>query len=113
MDYEINTATQSSTLSSDSDDDPEPQSKRGRPSIPFEEASQRTKLKKTDEAVEFLEKQCDDLKVDYNFLLLFLLKRHAATNGDNEAMNYFNGLLKEGIPNEPNIVDPEKGFYIK
>ena len=121
MNYEVDDVTKSrksssrnrKISSSDSDDDIEPQSKRGRHSVPFLESVQRTKLYHSDEAVKFLEKQCTDLQVSYEVFLLFLLKRHAATNGDTEATNYFRSLLKDGIPKESNVIDPEKAFYIK
>ena len=121
IDYEVESASKSrisssrqrKLSSSDSDDDNEPKSKRGRHLIPFSEAAQITKWKKSNKAVEFLEKECIDLQVSYEAFLLFLLKRHAATNGDNEATNYFRSLLKDGIPKESNVVDPEKAFYIK
>ena len=116
QDYEVlaSSSQKRNLSSSDSDsDDHELQPKRGRPSIPFSKAVQRTKLKKTDDDVEYLTKRCNDLEVSYEVFLLFLLKRNAATNGDNEAMNYFNKLLKDGIPKESNTMDTEKAFYIK
>ena len=47
------------------------------------------------------------------FLMIYLLKREAGTRGDTNAVEFFRGLLENGIPTEIKKVDPEKGFYIK
>ena len=97
------------TSSNDSDVEP----KLGRPVVPFQNAAKRTKLMKTDDAVDFNKQKCNDLNVSYEYLLIYLLKRDASTRGDTNAAKFFGGLLENGIPTELKRVDPEKGFYIK
>ena len=107
-DFELQTSSQTSTSSNDS----EPQPKRGRVEVPFSKAVQRTKLYRTDDVGKINKLKSQNLDISYEELLIFLLKREAGSKGDKEAVDFFRNLLENGIPKEKKV-DAEKGFFIK